>query len=74
MAHRAGLAGEAAAGDGGDDVELAVAVGRDDRLLQDHLQHRTGEVAANSLSLTMILPEPGFTQTRAMAFLRLPVA
>ena len=49
MAHRAGLAGQAAADDGGDDVELAVAVGRDDRLLEDHLQHRTREIGREFL-------------------------
>ena len=27
-----------------DDVELAVAVGRDQRLAQDHAQHRTREI------------------------------
>ena len=49
VTNRAGLAGQAAADDGGDDVELAVAVGRDDRLLQDHLQHRTGEIGREFL-------------------------
>ena len=33
-----------AAIDGDDHVELAVAVGRDQRLAQDHAQHRTGEI------------------------------
>src|SRR6185312_1421619 len=42
--HGAGLARQAAAIDGDDDVELAVAVGRDQRLTQDHAQHRTGEI------------------------------
>ncbi len=51
VAHRAGLAGQAAAGDGGDDVVLAVAVGGDDRLLQDHLQHRTGEILGEFLAV-----------------------
>src|SRR5690348_5831995 len=37
VAHRACLAGEAAAGNGRDDVELAVAVGGYDRLLEEHL-------------------------------------
>ena len=44
MANRTGLAGETAAGDGGDDVELAGTVGQNDRLEQEHLQHRTGEI------------------------------
>ena len=44
MTHRAGLAGQTAAGDGADDVVLAGAVGRDQRLLDHHAQHRTGEI------------------------------
>src|SRR6476620_6436556 len=44
VTHGAGLAGETAALDGDDDVELAVAVGGDQRLAQDHAQHRTGEI------------------------------
>ncbi len=44
MANGTGLAGKTAAGNRGDDVELAVAGGGNDRLAQDHLQHRTGEV------------------------------
>src|SRR6185503_21360335 len=41
VAHRAGLAGEATAGDGAHDVVLAGASGRDERLLDQHAQHRT---------------------------------
>ena len=44
VADRAGLAREAAAGDRDDDVELAMAVRDVQRLLQDHAQHRPGEV------------------------------
>ena len=43
VTHGAGLAGETTAGDGGDHVVLVVAGGRDDRLFEDHLQHRAGE-------------------------------
>src|SRR5690606_35841303 len=46
-----GLAGKTAAGDGGDDVELAVTGSCDDRLLQDHLQDRTGEVGFERLAV-----------------------
>src|SRR5690606_13976218 len=44
VAHRARLARKAAAGDRCDDVVLAVAVCRDDRLLEDHLQDGTREI------------------------------
>src|SRR5690606_8999069 len=44
VAYRTGLAGKAAAGDGADDVELALAVSGDNRLLNNHLQHGTCEV------------------------------
>ena len=75
VAHRAGLAGEAAARDRDDDVVLVDAVGDLQRLLQDHAQHGTGEIDCSSArSLTVILPEPGLIQTRATASLRLPVA
>jgi hypothetical protein len=75
VANRTGLAGQTAAGHRGDDVVLVLAGRGDDRLLQDHLEHRAGkELTLKSLPLTVILPLPGFTQTRAMAFLRLPVA
>ena len=43
MAHRAGLPGEPAAGNSADDVILACTIGRDDRLLDQHAQHRTRE-------------------------------
>src|SRR5690606_24013333 len=39
-----GLTGKTTTGNGGDDVELAGAGSSDQRLLQDHLQDRTGEV------------------------------
>ena len=44
VAHRAGLAGQAAARHRGDDVVLADAVGDLQRLLEDHAQHRAGEI------------------------------
>src|SRR6185312_5325786 len=40
---RAGLAGQAAAGDGADHVVLAVTAGGDERLLDQHAQHGAGE-------------------------------
>ncbi|EGE55629.1 hypothetical protein RHECNPAF_890041 [Rhizobium etli CNPAF512] len=51
MANGTGLAGEAAAGNGCDDVELAVTGSRDDRLAQDHLQHRAGEIVREFLAV-----------------------
>ena len=72
---RAGLAREAAAGDRRHHVELARDAGDLERLAQDHLQHRPGEVGRRwSLPFTVTLPEPGLIQTRATASLRLPVA
>ncbi len=44
MTDSTGLAGQTAAGDGADHVVLAVAGGRDQRLLDHHAQHRAGEV------------------------------
>src|SRR5689334_5353244 len=44
VAHRARLARQAAAGDGSDHVELAVALADVERLLDDHLLGRTREV------------------------------
>src|SRR5205823_5224175 len=44
VTHRTGLTRQAAAIDGDDDIELAIAVGGDQRLAQDHAQHRTGEI------------------------------
>src|SRR5690606_284979 len=49
VAHGTGLAREAAAGDGGDDIVLAAAVRRFDGLLQDHLQNRPGEILGELL-------------------------
>src|SRR5262245_21592091 len=43
VAHGTRLAGETSAGDGRHDVELAQPVGRLQWLLQQHLQHGTGE-------------------------------
>ena len=40
MAHRSRLPGEPAARDRADDVVLALAIGRDQRLLDQHAQHR----------------------------------
>jgi hypothetical protein len=72
VAHRAGLAREAAAGDGADDVVLMQPVGRDQRLLDDHLLS-TGRAkyCGHLLPLTVNRPLPGLTQTRATAFLAL---
>lgn len=44
MAHRAGLSGKSAAGDGGVDVKLGEAGRSFKRLAQQHLQHGTGEI------------------------------
>src|SRR3546814_6356730 len=44
VAHRARLTGEAAALHRADDVELIAAVGDQERLGEDHAQHRPGEV------------------------------
>src|SRR5215468_8731668 len=44
VAHRAGLAGQAAARDRAHDVVLAVAIGRRQRLLDQHAQHRASEI------------------------------
>src|SRR5712692_1424442 len=43
VAHRSRLAGEPAARDRADDIVLALAIGRDQRLLDQHAQHRPGE-------------------------------
>src|SRR5690606_1342377 len=51
VAHGAGLTREPATGYGGDHVVLAVAVGGDDGLLQDHLEHRAGEVSDKFLAV-----------------------
>src|SRR5690606_22680256 len=45
------LAGEAATGNSCDNVELAITRCRDDRLLQDHLQNRAGEVGFERLAV-----------------------
>ena len=73
MTDGAGLAGEARP-HRDVDVELAGAVGDLQRLAHHHPQHRAGEIDSWSRPLTVILPLPGLIQTRAMAFLRLPVA
>src|SRR6266849_361044 len=44
VADRAGLARQTAAGDGAGDVVLPAAVGRDQRLLDQHAQHRPREI------------------------------
>src|SRR5215472_5302417 len=44
VAHRACLARQPTAVDGDDNVKLAVAVGGDQRLAQDHAQHGTREI------------------------------
>src|SRR5690606_17574045 len=49
MTHRASLAGQPAAGNLNVHVVLAVAVGRHDRLLQHHLQHRPREIGRKFL-------------------------
>ena len=51
VAHRAGLAGEAAAGDGDGEIVLAEAVGDDERLVEDHAQHRPGEIDVERLAV-----------------------
>ena len=51
MTNGTGLAGKTAAGNRGVDVELAVTGSSDDRLAQDHLQNRTGEVVAEFLAV-----------------------
>src|SRR5215210_2316617 len=45
MANGASLARETAAAHGANDIELPLALGCDQGLLQDHLQHRTGEIS-----------------------------
>ena len=74
MADGAGLAGQAAAGDRDDDVVLAGPVGDDERLLEQHAQDRAGEIDVERALVDEDLPGPGLIQTRAIAFLRLPVA
>ena len=74
VAHRAGLAGEAAAGDRGDDVVLVLAGRAMIGCCRIICSTGRAKKALNSLPLTVILPLPGLIQTRAMAFLRLPVA
>src|SRR3569623_1328692 len=59
MADRTGLAAETAAGDGGDDVVLVLAGGGHDRLLQDHLQNRTGEEQVEVLAVDGDLARAG---------------
>ena len=75
VTHSAGLAGQTAAGDGArrrrtDRSRLAAWNGW---LI---IMRSTGRAKYTSTArpLTVILPEPGLTQTRATAFLRLPVA
>src|SRR5581483_1486191 len=47
----AGLARQTAAAHRADDVELALALGGDERLLQDHLEHGTGEIGGVLLAV-----------------------
>src|SRR4051794_32430535 len=44
VAYRAGLSGQSATGNGYGHVELPVAIGSDQRLAQDHAQHRAREI------------------------------
>src|SRR5439155_21452967 len=44
VAHRTGLAGQPAAFDGAPDIELAQPVGRGKGLVDQHAQHRPGEI------------------------------
>src|SRR5207244_8727370 len=71
VAHRAGLAREPAARDRADDVVLAVAVGRDQRLLDQHAQHRPREInlqhAGIDLDLAGTRPDPD-ARHRVLAF------
>jgi hypothetical protein len=71
---RAGLARKAAAGDGADDVVLADAVGDRERLVM--ISRSVGRAKNTSWSrpLTVTLPVPGLSHTRATASLRRPVA
>src|SRR6185503_7224091 len=53
------------------------AVARQEPALRERrtqLRLEVGERLGNALALTVILPTPGLIQTRATAFLRLPVA
>ena len=74
VAHRAGLARKAAARDRHGEVILADAVGHDERLMKNHAQHGAREIDLHRLAVDETLPQPGLIQTRATAFLRLPVA
>src|SRR5262249_20645695 len=58
VTHRTCLAGETAALHAHHDVELAVAIGRDQRLAEDHAQHRTGEVDLLVLAVDRDAAEP----------------
>ncbi len=74
MAHRARLSRKSAANDRADNIELAVAARRDQRLAQDHAQHGTREIDLLFAAIDTDAARPGFIQTRATAFLRWPVA
>src|SRR5262249_28086439 len=56
VTHSPGLAREPTAADGADDVVLAFALRGDQRLLQDHLQHRTREISGVVLAVDGDLP------------------
>src|SRR5581483_6430819 len=65
VAHRAGLAGEAAAGDRADHVELPGAVHDAERLVDDHAQHGAREIdravlaVDRDLALARLDPDAG---------------
>ena len=74
VAQRAGLAGKTATGHGREDVILAIPLGHAERLVDDHLQHRTGEILGLILAVDDDIPPPRLSHTRAIAFFRRPVA
>ena len=74
MLDRAGLAGKAAADDGGDDVILLAAVGDVERLVDDQAQRRAREIDFLLTAVDDDLARAGLQPTRAMASLRRPVA
>ena len=55
MAHRAGLAGQSAALDGGENVEFADTLGSFERLGEDHLQDRAREIFSHVLAVDLHL-------------------
>ena len=74
MLDRTGLARKAAADDRRDDVIRTFAAGDAERLVDDETKRRASEIDFLLAAVISILPEPGFSQTRAMASLRRPVA